>query len=78
MRNWRRVTDAKTLAKYEERLENLAAGFDESEAIDKVQQAINYVNDTWIPHEDKFVRYWTNSVPHLDHNATSRVEGSQR
>ena len=36
----------------------------------------SYLNNTWIPHKDKFVHYYVNIYPHFGTIATSRVEGN--
>ena len=40
-------------------------------------ESMEYLAKTWIdPHEEKFVRTWTNLIYHFSHTVTSRGEGA--
>jgi hypothetical protein len=38
--------------------------------------AWNYVNNTWLPHKEKFMACFMDEFPHFDSASTSRVEGN--
>jgi hypothetical protein len=36
----------------------------------------NYINNTWLPHKEKFVACFVDEFPHFGNASTSRVEGN--
>ena len=63
---WRTVVGSTTESEYDKQKESLEKEY---------PTLFTYVDETWLPFKEKFVRAWTDKVLHLGHLVTSRIEG---
>lgn len=70
---WKMIVEAPTLEKLEHEigrtrfvLNNLPQG----------RAIMDYLEQTWLVHKEKFVRFWTNDVLHFGNTTTCRVESA--
>ncbi|XP_074281819.1 protein FAR1-RELATED SEQUENCE 5-like [Silene latifolia] len=70
MSTWNAVMYAETESSFEESWVLLELLYKEKKSV------ILYLNETWMPHKQKFVSAWSDTHPHLGNRASSRAEGA--
>jgi len=65
---WARVMYSATEAEYEAYLHRMRDSWGQFQGV------VEYVENTWLPHKEKFVAAWSNNVFHLGNKTTCRVE----
>ena len=66
---WNPLVNSSMLAEFENKWESIVATWST-----RNRRVVRYLDGTWIPHKEKFVRAWTNDCLHMGNQTTSRVE----
>ncbi|XP_068492204.1 uncharacterized protein [Phaseolus vulgaris] len=71
MDSWRTIIDCTYIAKFDEFIKSFETIFSPWPLL------VEYVKNTWIiPHKEKFVKCWTDSLMHLGNTTSNRVESA--
>ncbi|KAI9919935.1 hypothetical protein PsorP6_015919 [Peronosclerospora sorghi] len=71
MKQWKAVVYAKTESEFDELWTAFQTAY--------YTEVIQYIQQTWIdPRKHRFLRAWTDRVPHFGHSVTSRGESARR
>ncbi|CAG8771991.1 8889_t:CDS:2 [Cetraspora pellucida] len=67
---WNDIVQSETKSEFDVKWNNLCSTYINKPSV------ISYLQETWIPWKEKFIKSWTNQLLHLDTTVTSRIEGS--
>jgi len=69
MQDWNKLVSTRTVKSFHETWEFFKVKYSHQ------KKAVDYINDTWIIHKEKFASPWVDQHMHLGNKTTSRVEG---